>query len=110
MYAHVVAVALDKICSANPLALCIRRVESDLDLFFREGLDFGDAAHDTVFIVVFIYFGEVGVPEPGDDFIVEFVVFQGKRRVAYAVGSKGELVRRVDLLWGRHGKLVRLAK
>lgn len=46
------------------------------------------------------------MPKPGQDLIVELVAVHGKRGVAYAVSSKGELVRRVDLLWGRHGELV----
>lgn len=104
VYAHITTVALYEIGRPNPLALCIGRVESDFDLLFRVGLDFGNASHDAVLIIVFVYFGEMRVPEPGHDFVVELVVVQGKRCVAHAVGGKGELVGRVDLLWGRHGE------
>lgn len=57
---------------------------------------------------VFVYFGEVWVPEPDHDLIVGLIVVQGTCCIAYAVSGEGELVRRVDLLWGRRGELVGL--
>ena len=98
LYVHASTVAPDKVGRGHPLALRIRGIEADLDLFLWEGLDLGDTGNDAVLIIVLVYLGEVGMPEPGHDLIVELVVVHSKGGVAHAVGSKDESVRR------RHGK------